>query len=103
MLLRKIAVAATVVGLLYAFNSVTLSQTLDDVPSFRCEGETVSTGDQAFAVREACGVPEKITKSGGGAVEEWVYNFGPTKFIYYVTFVNGRLERIQAGGYGFEK
>jgi hypothetical protein len=102
-LLRKITVGASVVVLLFAFKSVTLSQNLDDVPSFRCDGETVSVGDRQNAVKQACGNPKKINVSSGGSVEEWVYNFGPTKFIHYVTLVNGRLERIQAGEYGFEK
>ena len=73
---------------------------LDDVPSFRCAGETISVGDRRYSVIEACGAPDKITVSGGGTVEKWVYNFGPTQFIHYVTFVRGRLSRIQAGEYG---
>ena len=81
--------------------SVSTAQKLDDVPSFRCGGETVSVGDRQNAVKKACGQPDKIRVSGGGAVEEWIYNFGPTRFIYYVTFKYGRLERIQAGEYGF--
>jgi hypothetical protein len=34
-------------------------------------------------------------------IEEWEYNFGPTRFIYYLRFENGRLERITSGGYGY--
>lgn len=34
-------------------------------------------------------------------VEEWEYNFGPTRFIYYLRFENGRLKRITAGDYGY--
>ena len=102
-LFKFFAGAAMLLVFLLLIKSVAISQTPDDVPSFRCEGGTVSVGDRAYTVKEACGLPEKITVSGGGAVEKWVYNFGPTKFIYYVTFVNGRLERIQAGEYGFEK
>lgn len=40
--------------------------------------------------------------AGDGTIEKWVYNFGPTQFIYYLTFANGRLRRIQASEYGFE-
>jgi hypothetical protein len=83
--------------------AVTLCQALDDVPSLRCGVETVFVGDSQYEVREACGQPQKIDASSGESVEAWIYNFGPSEFIYYLTFVNGRLERIQAGGYGFEK
>jgi hypothetical protein len=34
-------------------------------------------------------------------VEEWTYNFGPTRFIYYLRFENGRLTRITSGDYGY--
>ena len=34
-------------------------------------------------------------------VEEWEYNFGPNRFIHYLGFENGRLERITVGGYGY--
>ena len=93
--------AALGCGLLIA--SFTVSQMLDDVPSFRCDGDTVTVGDRKYTVTEACGQPDKVRIWGGGAVEEWVYNFGPTQFIYYVKFMHGRLERIQVGERGFEE
>ena len=34
-------------------------------------------------------------------VEEWEYNFGPTRFLYYLRFENGRLIRITVGDYGY--
>jgi hypothetical protein len=34
-------------------------------------------------------------------VEEWEYNFGPARFIYYLRFENGRLRRITVGDYGY--
>ena len=99
----KLVVGAAIPGSMLLMSIVSLAQSLDDVQSFRCDGETIAVGDRQYAVRQACGDPEKITVSGGGTVEEWVYNFGPTTFIYYATFVHGRLERIQAGEHGFEK
>jgi hypothetical protein len=100
--MQKSLIGLAALGYVLLFAGATASQKLDDVPSFRCDGQTVSVGDRSYTVMDACGVPQKIRISGGGAVEDWVYNFGPNKFIYYVTFVNGRLERIQAGEYGFE-
>ncbi len=32
---------------------------------------------------------------------EWVYDRGPTEFIHILTFRNGRLVRVETGGYGF--
>lgn len=34
-------------------------------------------------------------------VEEWEYNFGRTRFLYYLRFENGRLMRITVGDYGY--
>jgi hypothetical protein len=34
-------------------------------------------------------------------VEEWEYNFGPTRFLYYLRFENGNLVRITVGDYGY--
>jgi hypothetical protein len=32
--------------------------------------------------------------------EEWVYNFGPSKFIRILRFRNGLLSEVKTGGYG---
>ena len=34
-------------------------------------------------------------------VEDWIYNFGPTRFIYILRFENGILRSINTGGYGY--
>jgi hypothetical protein len=100
--LRKSLACAAVCVYFILITSANASQMLDDVPSFRCEGQTITVGDRQYSVREACGIPQKISSTGEGTTEEWIYNFGPTRFIYYLNFVNGRLQRIQAGEYGFE-
>jgi hypothetical protein len=33
--------------------------------------------------------------------EEWTYNWGPTRFMSYLLFRNGVLDRIHSGGYGY--
>lgn len=33
--------------------------------------------------------------------EEWTYNFGPSRFLYILTFKNGRLVKIDDDGYGY--
>ncbi|MGD8614030.1 MAG: DUF2845 domain-containing protein [Desulfobacterales bacterium] len=76
-----------------------LSIALDDAGSLRCDRESIMTGDTEFQVEAACGNPESVLIKGN-AKKVWIYNFGPTRFIYYLTFVNGRLSRIQTGEYG---
>lgn len=34
-------------------------------------------------------------------VEEWVYNFGPSRFMYIVRFKDGRIVKIDRDGYGY--
>jgi hypothetical protein len=75
------------------------SASLDDAGSLRCNQESSMSGDTEFQVKTACGEPESILIKGF-AKKVWIYNFGPTRFIYYLTFVNGGLERIQVGEYG---
>jgi hypothetical protein len=73
----------------------------DDVDSVRCGNQLVTVGDRQFTVAEKCGEPNRIQGPSYGGTEVWVYNFGPREFIRYLSFVNGRLYRIQVGGYGW--
>ena len=34
-------------------------------------------------------------------VEEWTYNFGPSRFVRTLTFRNGKLSTIESGRYGW--
>jgi len=34
-------------------------------------------------------------------IEEWVYNLGSTRFVRYLTFEDGILVLVEAGGYGY--
>jgi hypothetical protein len=73
---------------------------LDDTSSLECDGGTVSRGDPEDSVRDKCGNPQKVTREDEDAPIVWFYNFGPSEFVYYVSFTNGIVERIQMGGYG---
>ena len=73
---------------------------LDDTSSLQCDGGTVSQGDTEDGVRKKCGDPQKVTKAGSDSPTIWFYNFGSSEFVYYVSFTNGIVERIQMGGYG---
>ncbi len=98
--------------------------------SLRCDGELIDKGDTTYEVSSRCGQPDhkeiryeeryhekpdtyvirkrnddystspflvkKIVK-----IETWTYNFGTTRFMYYLTFEDGKLVDIQTGDYGF--
>ena len=76
------------------------SSALDEAPSLQCDGGIVSPGDTADSVRNKCGDPQKVTQEDADSPAVWFYNFGSTEFVYYVSFTNGIVERIQMGGYG---
>jgi hypothetical protein len=33
-------------------------------------------------------------------IDDWTYDFGPRRFVHYLTFENGKLVRVATGGYG---
>lgn len=98
---------------------------------FRCGTDIVSVGDSREEVRHACGEPDSVEiwdeerikrdffqpferdlSEAERArvpflvrehvrVEEWTYNPGPTSFMRYLRFENGRLTRIRTGDYGY--
>jgi hypothetical protein len=43
----------------------------------------------------------RYVAQGDISSEEWTYNFGRNKFIYYLSFQSGELVRIESGGYGY--
>jgi hypothetical protein len=96
----------------------------------RCGNKLVSVGDPADKLTTACGAPTSVDeweeergfhfdpsprdqyrsseKHGNGyrvrkfvKVEVWTYNNGPNRFIEYVRLENGRIKKIENGGYGY--
>jgi hypothetical protein len=76
------------------------SSALDEASSLQCDGGIVSVGDSEDSVRDKCGDPQKVTREDADSPVVWFYNFGPSEFVYYVSFTDGIVERIQMGGYG---
>jgi hypothetical protein len=96
---------------------------------FSCGSKMISIGDYQYDVLNKCGEPSHVevwekmrikrdfgprlleTEMAGDQwslfvkelvkVEEWEYNLGPTRFIRYLRFENGRLIRITEGDYGY--
>jgi len=91
--------------------------------ALECRGRFVAEGDRKFEVRSICGKPAVVQRwkeetivferieedlldplrtSNLLDVEEWTYNFGTRRFLYFLRFENGRLTRIESGAYGFD-
>lgn len=69
------------------------SWSLADQSSYRCPGGVVAIGDLDRAVQEKCGDPLEVT-SGEDKGPIWIYHFGQDRFMYYLEFVFGKLQRI---------
>jgi hypothetical protein len=87
--------------------------------SFRCEGGIVSVGNHKIDLLGKCGEPaleeprveERFFQYGEErhrwrrrvslTVERWTYNFGPERFLQFVTMEAGKIVAIGRGGYGY--
>lgn len=87
----------------------------------RCGGDVVAEGDRRFEVAHKCGEPaQKDTRTVEREVsvfdpkrkrlrtlrttvevEEWTYNFGPHRFLYFIRFEDGVVVDIESGGFGY--
>lgn len=67
--------------------------------SLRCGSYLVSVGDPGYEVEARCGQPSDRYFTADGDI--WIYNFGPSRFLEQLRFLNGRLVDISAHGYGF--
>jgi Protein of unknown function (DUF2845) len=89
--------------------------------SINCDRGIVSTGDSKLDLLAKCGEPALMEarleershylvspdgRSGGGLsvivkVERWTYNFGPQRFLQFVTLETGRVRSVERGSYGY--
>jgi hypothetical protein len=66
---------------------------LADQSSYRCSGGVVATGDSHRSVQEKCGEPVEIARlQDHGPI--WIYANEQATFMYYLAFLNGKLQRI---------
>jgi len=98
----------------------------DTDSGFRCGGRLIGLGDHAYDVKKKCGEPEAVTQklekrkvknkvrrwTNGVAqdlteerevevtIDEWVYDFGPQRFVRYVSFEDNRVVNIRSGERG---
>jgi hypothetical protein len=110
---------------------IALALAVPPAEAMRCGSRLVSEGDPRDKVYADCGPPSGVEawdeeqyehfgrppdprqyrefERYGSAyrvrtvvrVEVWTYNYGPSRFVDYVRFENGRVRRIESGGYGY--
>lgn len=80
--------------------------------ALRCGNQIINIGDTKNKVLQACGQPANKCKTSipitgvlhakhkNLKVTNWTYNFGPTDFLYIVTFQNDKIIKITTEGYG---
>jgi hypothetical protein len=99
---------------------VVVGATVGVAPALDCNGRLIDIGARSWQVKEICGAPADIqdnTKEFPELIYDpirqlyvqtlvsvsqtvWTYNFGPTRFLYYLTFQEGKLIDIKTGDYG---
>lgn len=100
--------------------------------SVRCGSKLVTTGDSMYDARTRCGEPDDkqhrtemrtertwisapcvvpgqvscgrmLERTVEVAIDEWLYDFGPQRFIQRLTFEQGRLIGVVSGSYGVKQ
>jgi len=67
--------------------------TMADQSNWRCPGGIVAIGDSDRDVRQKCGSPIEVARvQDYGPI--WIYQPGQARFMYYLAFQNGKLQRI---------
>jgi Protein of unknown function (DUF2845) len=90
------------------------------VHALDCEGRLVSVGASPWDVQTICGDPAQVSDTVeivlkpvydpqghvaghvpvGVRKQVWTYNFGSSRLMYMLTFLDGALVKIDTGGYG---
>jgi hypothetical protein len=65
-----------------------------DLSTLRCSGNIVYIGDLSRDVLEKCGVPIKKTRFADQPGRVWVYQLDQVDHVFYLAFIDGKLERI---------
>jgi hypothetical protein len=112
--MRRIAVVASMLSIMV------LAVTIGTALALDCHGRLVVIGARPWEVTERCGEPTAIEdvmkhlpQRAYDPISQttvyilvpvqqsiWTYNFGSTRFLYYLTFQDGKLIDISTGDYG---
>jgi hypothetical protein len=96
-----------------------------------CQNRLISKGASKYDVQSLCGPPDAtehrtekrlvrrqmsvrcVSDTGWCTslvedtidvpIDEWIYDFGKQRFLQYLTFEDGKLLRVQSGGYGHKQ
>ena len=90
----KIRLVLFISALIFFFGIQPNLLALDDTSTLRCSGGIIAAGDSGDSVKEKCGEPQQVLTPDPQEPVKWVYKLGET---YYVSIVNGKVERIQVG------
>ena len=66
--------------------------------SLRCGNTFIRNGDSKYEVLKHCGEPvfrDRVSGEDADAVEQWVYESEWSRFPRMITFVSGRVARIE--------
>lgn len=66
----------------------------NDHSSIRCTAGIVLLGEPRQVVLDKCGEPVAVTPEHTDGYDVWIYQVGASKFMYYLGFINGQLDRI---------
>ena len=95
-MIRNMLLFALALVLLTTFAPVSNAidfNSLADQSSLRCSNGVVAIGDLDRDVREKCGAPFQIgSRQDFGPV--WIYYEEQANYMYYLPFLNGKLQRI---------
>ena len=84
----------------------------DPAHALRCGNYVVNIGDRKHKVLNLCGEPNYVEVYDAPLwtpyypvqrVEVWTYDFGPTRFLHELRFINGVLFSIDELGYGYRE
>lgn len=87
-------VLPSLIVLMVLIGAAATAYALDDQSNMNCGDVIAEIGDQQFEFQQKCGPPTTTEENG----RIWVYDRRPNDFVYYVTFTEGQVERIQTGG-----
>jgi hypothetical protein len=90
-----------------------------EAQAMRCGSKLIAPGDPSAKVRRFCGAPESIDSHleqrglfvhgrfypgfvEEALVEDWTYNFGPSRLMRRVRIVDGIVNEIEVLGYGYD-
>ena len=93
--IRAYLIALLLVPAMIAGHSVAIEINFsNDHTSIQCVDGNVQVGEPRQVVLDKCGEPVAVTPEQSDGYDVWMYQLGASKFMYYLGFLNGQLDRI---------